>query len=150
MSETASTNAISRSGRPTLWYALFGGASAWFVGLCAGYFIVTPSCAAGSELYLHGVSLLTAATGAGAAVVGTTLWRRSDHHRPDDGGGRRDRTKFIAAVGAVLSGLFTLVMLMQWLGVAIHGPCESQPRLHDSPDAYLQPGLAECGVSCLL
>lgn len=131
--------AVRRGGSAALWYGLFGGAAAWFIALSASYFLVTPACSSGSELVLHLVYAIALVAAAGAALAGAALWRRSDGRWPDDGGGRRDRTRFLAAVGGLLSSLLTLVIAAQWLAAIIHAPCRPAPRLPDSPDALVDP-----------
>lgn len=130
--------ALRRGGSAALWYGLFGGAAAWFTSLCVTYFLVTPACSARTELVLHLVHGVGIAAGAGAAMMAGTIWRRGDGRWPDDGGGRRDRTRFLAATGALLSSLFTLVIAAQWLAAIVHDPCSPAPRLPDSPDAMMQ------------
>ena len=131
--------ATGRGGSVALWYGLFGGAAAWFAALCATYFLVTPACSAGTELVLHLVYAVAMTAAAGAALTGVALWRRSEGGWPDEGGGRRDRTRFLAALGGLLSSLLTLVIAAQWLAAIVHGPCRPAPRLPDSPDARVEP-----------
>lgn len=129
----------SGRGSPAMWYALFGGPVAWFVGLCIAYFVVSPSCEAHDELPLHAISIVTLIAALGALLAGALVWRRSEASWPDDRGGRIDRTRFIAAMGVAISALFALAISAQWAAAAIHEPCWWLPRLPDSPDAYVQP-----------
>lgn len=131
--------ALSRGGSAALWYGLFGGAVAWFTALCVSYFLVTPACSAGTELMLHIVYAVATITGVGAALTGGVLWRGSGAHWPDDGGLRSDRARFIAVAGALLSTLFTLVVLAQWFVAIVQDPCAPNPRLPESPDALVEP-----------
>ena len=128
----------SGRGSAVMWYALFGGPVAWFVGLGAAYFVVSPSCDAHDELPLHLISLITLLAALGAAAAAWVLWRGRGAHWPDDRGGRVDRTRFIAAMGGLISALFALVIMAQWAATVVHQPCWWLPRLPDSPDAWVQ------------
>jgi hypothetical protein len=88
------------------------------------YALVHPACNGGGKWPLQ-VSFALAILITGAiSLVG---WRESDRWEPlsqHDPSGRAARSWFLAALGAFLSSLSTLVLIAQWLATLFLNPCQ--------------------------
>jgi hypothetical protein len=58
-----------------------------------------------------------------AGLLSYRIWRRFARLH-EDSGGVPARSRFMAAVGVLISLLMVLVILAQWLPVFINHPCE--------------------------
>lgn len=108
--------ARSRPGRVTLAFAVLGAPAAWGTHLGLSYLIVPESCQAGTSLWLHAITVVTAVVGAAATVTAWRLLRRT-RDEGDTGGG------FVGGLGVVVGLLFTAALLVEGLPVALIDPC---------------------------
>ena len=92
--------------------------------LQAGYQLVDVSCATGDRMTTHLVhgGLLLAALAFGA--VAWASWRRAGAVWPEDGGDPDTRSRFMAALGVIVSIGSALVIATQWLPVFLLSPCQ--------------------------
>jgi hypothetical protein len=86
------------------------------------YLLVPGACASGHELPLHATALVAL-----LLIAGSGLVARREFHRagpvPDESGGPRARSRFMAAVGMLTSIIFGLGVAAHWLAVIILGAC---------------------------
>ena len=89
------------------------------------YALVNWVCeAAGRELVLHLVSLLALLLTLGTLLLSWRNWRRTGGGWEDEGAGVMPRSRFLAVLGILISGLLVLVIIAQWLAVFMYGPCQ--------------------------
>lgn len=114
-----------REGRgvAALWFAVLAGPLAWMLGLNAGYGLVRVACARDGMLYLHAISLLTLLLALAGGWVARREWKRSGGEWPGEEGGTLPRSRFMAALGLLASGLFALVIVAQWIASFFLNPC---------------------------
>jgi hypothetical protein len=115
-----------RDGTPTgrLALALFLGPAAALADLQMAYMLVAPSCEAGSRLPLHLVHAAMFAVALAGLACGLVVWRRSGAGALHTDGGRLARTRFLAVLGILLSALFAVVVVAQWVGDFVLSPCQ--------------------------
>jgi hypothetical protein len=104
--------------------ALFIPPLAVLANLEIAYALVPSACVARNTLLLH---LVNAACFALAATGGLMAWRSLravEDGRPEEEGSLLARTRFIAGVAVLLSGLSVLVIVAQWIAVFILDPCQ--------------------------
>ncbi|HEX8271507.1 MAG TPA: hypothetical protein VF615_02575 [Longimicrobiaceae bacterium] len=114
-----------REGRgiAALWFAVLAGPVAWMLGLNAAYAFVRLACDEQTLLYMHASSLLTLALALGGGAVALREWRRAGGEWPGEGGGAVPRSRFMAALGLLGSGLFALTIVAQWIANLFLNPC---------------------------
>jgi nicotinamide riboside transporter PnuC len=121
------TDGIRRFREPrgiaTLWFAVLAGPLAWMLGLNAAYGLVRVACAKDSMLYLHAVSFLTLLLALAGGWVAWREWKRAGAEWPQEEGGTIPRSRFMVAMGLLGSGLFSLVILAQWVASFFLNPC---------------------------
>ena len=112
-------------GKLALWTGVLGGPVAWAVQMQTGYALTYFSCPHPRLAAVHhAVTLLLL----GAAIACTALawrdWRRIGVGEPQGvEGGVPGRSRFLATLGILTSGLFSLVIFSQWLPMFFLSPC---------------------------
>lgn len=106
-----------------LWVAVLAGPLAWMLGLNAEYSLVAVACAKQSLVSLHLVSLATLLMSVGGGLLAWREWQRAGAELPGEEGGTIPRSRFMAAVGLLGSGYFSLVILAQWIANLFLNPC---------------------------
>ena len=113
------------AGPGALWAGVLAGPTAMLAQLEVNYALVNWACGAARwELALHLVSLLALVVTVGAGLLSWRNWRRAGGGWEDEGAGVMPRSRFMAAVGILISALFSLVIIAQWISIFVHGPCE--------------------------
>ncbi len=108
-----------------LWAGVLAGPLAILVQLQTNYALVLWACGAGGrEWPLHLVSLLALLVTLGAGLLSWRNWRRAGAEWEDGGAGVVPRSRFMAAVGMLVSSLSALVMVAMWMPVFVYGPCQ--------------------------
>lgn len=110
-------------GLAALWFATLAGPAAWLLGLNADYALVRIACTEWTMLPLHLVSLATLALALGGGVVAWREWQRAGGEWPGEGGGVLTRSRFMAVLGLLGSGLFSLIIVAQWTTKLFLNPC---------------------------
>jgi hypothetical protein len=105
-----------------LWAGVLVGPMAMLLQLEINYALVLWSCATRHTWPLHLVSLVALLVTAVAGVLSYRIWGRLSAN--EDSGGPIARSRFMAAVGILMSLLMCGVIVAQWLPVFIHDPCE--------------------------
>jgi hypothetical protein len=93
-----------------LWTGILSGPVAWALDLCVGYALVKWSCTAGREDVLRGLTFAALGLVAAGAAVSWTALRRTRGDVPEDGGGPRQRARFMALLGLATSALFAIAI----------------------------------------
>jgi len=131
-SDALGSPAIGARGSAALWFAVFGPAAAWFASLIISYFAVHEVCRVESALTPRVVSLVALAISLVAGVVARGIWIGAESH---------ERTRFLAQIGALGSGVFSLIILLQVVATLLIPGCHERPRMPRSPDVLGSPGI---------
>jgi hypothetical protein len=105
-----------------LWAGVLVGPTAMLMQLEINYALVHWSCRTGQTWPLHLVSVVALLVTAVAGFLSYGIWTRLAAN--EDSGGPLARSRFMAAVGVLISLLMALVIVAQWLPVFFHHPCE--------------------------
>lgn len=127
-SEHAAHPAAAARGSAALWFAVFGPPAAWMLSLAVGYFAVHEACRVHSPLGPRIVSIVALVVSIAAGLTGRSIWRANERH---------ERTRFMAQVGVLASGVFSLIMLLQIFATVLLGSCHERPRTSESPDVFV-------------
>lgn len=106
-----------------LWFGLLGAPTAWVLGLSAEYALVEVACTKRTMLPLHLASTVTLLLALGAGWLAYTQWDRLGRGWAGEAGDSATRSRFMAVVGVMISALFVLAIVAQWLGTAFLHPC---------------------------
>jgi hypothetical protein len=106
-----------------LWLGLLLGPIAALSQLEANYALVLYACSSGQKWPLHLVSLLALTLTLVGFVFAFRNWQRVGQHWDDEGPGVVPRSSFMALLGILISVIMFLVIVAQWLGVFVYGPC---------------------------
>lgn len=102
---------IPQAGRlRALWTGLLLAPAAWLTSLQLGYMLVRPSCAAGTLLWQHVLHAGFLVVALGGLVV---AWRA-----------RQAERDFLATLGILVSALFVMVLVAQWIPTFLIHPCQ--------------------------
>ncbi|HEX7957372.1 MAG TPA: hypothetical protein VF508_10545 [Pyrinomonadaceae bacterium] len=112
------------AGPGVLWACVLAGPTAALVQLQANYALVLRACGTGRTWPLHAVSLLALLAAAGAGGLAFRNWRKAGADWDDGGAGVLPRSRFMSAVGMLVSAHSALVVVAQWLALFVLGPCQ--------------------------
>lgn len=79
--------------------------------------------AGGTRMPMHLQALVTLLLILGCAALSAREWRRAGREWPGDEEDPRSRGRFTAATGMVLALFLSLIVLAEWLAVAMFTPC---------------------------
>ena len=105
-----------------LWAGVLVGPTAMLIQLQTNYALVIWACAHSQVWPLHVVSFVALFVTIVAGLLAYRVWRRVT--ASEDSGGPFARSRFMAAVGVMISLLMCATIVAQWLPVFIHDPCE--------------------------
>ena len=107
-----------------LWFGILAGPLAFLLNLQLSYMLVQPACVTAHHLILHlvpvGALLLTASGG----VSAWWNWQRAGHAASSKARGGLPYSHFMAGVGLLISVLFLVVIVAQWLPNFILTTCQ--------------------------
>ena len=125
MSSRAAEEFKEGAGALALWAGVLAGPLATLTQLLVNYALVLWACGAGGrEWPLHAVSLLALLVCVCAGLLSLRNWRRAGAGWAEDDAGAIPRSRFMAAVGMLVSLHTALVCVAQWAAVFAYGPCE--------------------------
>ena len=125
MSSGAVGNFKEGAGPLALWAGVLAGPMATLVQLLVNYALVLWACGAGGrEWPLHLVSLAALVVTLAAGLLSWRNWRRAGARWDEDDAGVMARSRFMAAVGMLISLHTALVCIAQWVAVFAYAPCE--------------------------
>jgi cytochrome c biogenesis factor len=107
-----------------LWAGLLLAPTAFLLNLGLAYGLVPTACSHHNRLLphlVHAICFLIAATGGFFAL---RSWRACGETWPGDEGGTVGRSRFMAGLGLLLSLMFVLVILAQWIPSFVLDPCQ--------------------------
>jgi hypothetical protein len=118
------TAVVERRRITLLVLALFLAPFAAMLHLELSYMDVRHACRQASELRLHLESVGTLILALIGLLVAWRGWHAVGATWPADEGGHEGRSRFLFTVGVLLSALFSLVIVAQWLAVFLLAPCQ--------------------------
>ncbi|PYS73477.1 MAG: hypothetical protein DMF69_04725 [Acidobacteria bacterium] len=107
-----------------LWAGVLIGPVAALTQLEINYALVLWACSHSRSWPLHLVSLLLLGFTVFAGFLAYKNWRRLADLAAEDSGDTLSRSRFMAAVGTLISAYMALVIAAQWVPVFIYGPCQ--------------------------
>ena len=108
----------------SLWFGMLAGPAAFLVNLQVMFTLEPWACLSGNRLGLYLFPLLMMALSGAAALVAWRNWRLVGREWPGVEGGPQPRSRFMATVGVLVSGLMMLVVIAHWLPAFIIDPCQ--------------------------
>jgi hypothetical protein len=108
-----------------LWSGLLIAPFAFLLNLQVSYMLVPFVCATGRGLWLHiaaGSSLILAAL---SLLISWRNWQKAGRKWQSEAGSIAARSRFMAVMGLLMSAIFCLAILAQWIANFIIGPCQS-------------------------
>ena len=109
---------------PRLWLGILAGPLVTLAEQAVQYLLVPEACVSGHDLPLHATALAAALLIAGFGLLAAREFCRAGPVA-DDAGGPRARSRFMAAVGMLISVAFGLGVVAHWLAVIILGACRT-------------------------
>jgi hypothetical protein len=108
----------------TLWAGVLLGPLASLLALETGYVLAQRACATGRMTPVHLSFLVWLLVAAASGLLGWWEWRRWDARLGTEEGGREARSRFLALLGLLSGGLFSLVIVAQWMANLFLHPCQ--------------------------
>ena len=112
------------AGPGALWAGVLAGPLAMLTQLQVNYALVLWACGAGREWALHLVVILALVVAIAGGLLSWRNWRRAGAGWEDEGAGPLPRSRFMAAVGILISALLSLVIIAQWIPIFVYSPCQ--------------------------
>ena len=107
-----------------LWAGLLLPPSAFLLNLEVAYALVPTACAAQNGVLTHLVHLVCLLLTAAGGFFALRSWRSCGGIWPGEEGGRVGRSRFMAGLGLLLSAMFLLVIVAQWIPSFVLSPCQ--------------------------
>lgn len=116
---------VSRGAVAGLWFSLLAPPLAFLVQLEANYALVSWACARGDRLPLHLITLAALVVAAAAWLVAWREWRAVRGPWPDYvTPAPSPRSRFMAALGMLVSALFIVLLVAQAIPAFVLTPCQ--------------------------
>ena len=107
-----------------LWTGLLLAPLAFLLNLEVAYALVPVACSARARVLVHLVHLVCLILAIAGALTAWRRWRAAGETWPGEAGGPIARSGFMAGLGVLLSGLFALVIVAQWIPSFMLSPCQ--------------------------
>jgi hypothetical protein len=107
-----------------LWFGMLAGPVAFLVNLQVMYMLVPWACRGGWRAGLWTFPAFMVGLSALGAAVAWRNWRRTGREWPGDEGGAQPRSRFMAALGVLVSATMLLVVVAHWLAAFLISPCQ--------------------------
>jgi hypothetical protein len=107
-----------------LWVGLLLAPAAFLLNLELAYAVVPTACSAHNRLLVHLVHLACLILAVAGLLVAWSSWRSTGETWPGEQGDRLARSRFMSGLGLLLSALFVLVIMAQWIPSFVLNPCQ--------------------------
>jgi len=107
-----------------LWGGLLLPPAAFLANLEIAYALVPVACAARNTLLLHLVNAASLAVALAGGLIAWRSWNTVGRSWPDGEAGPIGRSRFLAAMGVLLTAQCALVIVAQWTAVFLLDPCQ--------------------------
>jgi hypothetical protein len=88
------------------------------------YALVPAACASQTSLPLHLINALSLALTIVGGLIAWLSWNALGMGLPEEEGSTLARSRFIAGIAMLLSGLCGLIIVAQWIAVFVLDPCQ--------------------------
>jgi protein-S-isoprenylcysteine O-methyltransferase Ste14 len=123
--ESVSQQNAPRERAPVLqWVGLFLPALTFFAHLEIGYVLVPWACATGQDIWIRILGLLAVALASLGVLAAWRTWERARQQEREQPDRMRSRTRFMGEAGVGMGGIFTLILLVQWVAGFFLGSCQ--------------------------
>ena len=122
-SKKAAREFKERRGLVWLWFGVLAAPFAFLMHLEINYALVAQVCESGQRIVLHLVTLLFLLLAASGAFVAWRNWQETGRRLPGEAGSVLERSRLMAAVGFLMSALFILALIAQWIPQFFLDPC---------------------------
>jgi len=106
-----------------LWAGFLIAPLAFLLNLQTSYMLVPFACSTGQVFWLHVASAGALVLALFGASIALRNWQRTGRGWQSEGGSAAARSRFMAITGLLMSGLFSLIILAQWIADFIIDPC---------------------------
>jgi hypothetical protein len=107
-----------------LWAGVLAGPAAIALNQQLAYLLVTLNCSYGARVAIWPVMLLMVSLATAGAFISWQNWQRTGMDKSDGGGDAKSRSRFMAIVGLLFSGLSILVIVAMWVPVFFYRQCQ--------------------------
>jgi len=124
VSEEAEKDFKHAGGIFALWSGLLVAPFAFLLNLQVSYMLVPFVCATGRIVWLHLAACCSLILGAFGMFISWRNWQKSGREWQSEAGSITARSRFMAVMGLLMSILFCIAILAQWIANFIIGPCQ--------------------------
>lgn len=107
-----------------LWMGVLLAPFSFLLNLQVSYALVPWACSAGHPFWLHLASAGTFLLAMLGAFTAWRNWQKTGRESQSEGGTPLARSRFMAIIGLMMSALFSLIILAQWIADFILDPCQ--------------------------
>jgi cytochrome c biogenesis factor len=107
-----------------LWAGVLLAPVAFLLNLELAYAVVPHACLSQNRLPVHLVHLVCLVIALVGGAFALRSWRSCGETWPGEEGGPVSRSRFMAGLGLLLSVLFALVIVAQWIPSFVLSPCQ--------------------------
>jgi len=107
-----------------LWTGVLLAPIAFLLNLEVAYALVPVACSAKTRLLVHVVHLVCLLLAVFGGVTAWGRWAEGGRTWPGDAGDLVARSRFMAGLGLLLSAMFALVIVAQWIPSFVLSPCQ--------------------------
>jgi hypothetical protein len=108
----------------SLWTGMLAAPFAFLLNLQISYMLVPWVCVTGQLFWLHLAGALTLLLALAGGFLAWRNWKKSGQEWRSHERSVESRSRFMAILGLMMSGLFSLIILAQWIANLIIGPCQ--------------------------
>ena len=124
MKPEAKNEAARSPGGWRLWLGMLLPPAAWAVQLQTVYLTSDYGCRSGVFLPNHLVSVFAVLASIAGGAIAWGCWLEAGKGWRAEDAGALSRSRFMAIIGMLESGLFTLLIFAQWLPTLLGVPCD--------------------------
>jgi hypothetical protein len=107
-----------------LWTGLLLGPVAFLINLEVAYAFVPRACSSGNELPVHLTHFACLLLTLYGLLTAWRSWKTMGGTWPGEQGDPIARSRFMAGVGLLVSGMFVVVIVAQWIPSLMLDPCQ--------------------------
>jgi hypothetical protein len=107
-----------------LWVGLLLAPVAFLINLEAAYAVVPTACSARNELPVHLIHLACLLLTLYGLLTAWRSWKATGATWPGEAGDPLARSRFMAGTGLLVSAMFVLVIVAQWIPSFVLDPCQ--------------------------
>jgi hypothetical protein len=107
-----------------LWVGLLLAPVAFLINLEVAYALVPTACSSRNELPVHMVHLACLVLTLYGLLTAWRCWQATGATWPGEEGDPSARSRFMAGTGLLVSAMFVLVVLAQWIPSLMLDPCQ--------------------------